>query len=420
VKSHPDDPTTLRLEVGQVANGGGCVARDDGHVVFVRHALPGELVRAEVTEAGRGFLRADAVEILRASPERVTPPCPFSGPGACGGCDFQHVSPAGQLQLKAAVVAEQLTRIAGRPDIPVTVEPLPGGSLGWRTRVQYAADASGRLGLRRHRSHDVVPIDRCRIAHPDIQAFDLTAERWPDGAIVEVVRPSVGEPVVLRWPVRGGADRGVRGVRVGRWHGRPDPGRHPESGAATVTERAAGREFTIAADGFWQVHPAAAETLAAEVVDLLEPRPGERAWDLYGGAGLFAAALIGPLGPGGRVSVVESDPRGATAARRSLADLPGVKVVRADVAVALANPRWRSVDIVVADPPRAGLGAEVVRQIAARGPRAVGYVSCDPATFARDVQTFATVGYRLETVRAFDAFPMTHHVEVIGRLTPVR
>ena len=413
-RPHPEAADGTVVTVGAVAHGGHCVARDDGHVVFVRHALPGEVVRIKVTEVGRGFLRADAVEILEPSPERVGPPCPYAGPGACGGCDFQHVSPAGQRRLKADVVVEQLTRVAGRPDLPVTVLPLPGGALGWRTRVQYAADADGVLGLRRHRSHDVVPVDRCLIAHPDIQGLDLTTERWPEGAIVEAVRPAVGDPVVLRWPVRGGTDRSVR---VGRWHGRPNQGRHPS--AAMVTERAVDREFTIGADGFWQVHPAAADALAAAVVDLLGPRPGERAWDLYGGAGLFAAALSGPLGPSGRVTVVESDPRGAASARRSLADLPGVRVVRADVAVALANPRWRSVDLVVVDPPRSGLGGEVLRPTAALSPRAVGYVSCDPATFARDVQTFATVGYRLETVRAFDAFPMTQHVELVGLLVAV-
>jgi tRNA/tmRNA/rRNA uracil-C5-methylase (TrmA/RlmC/RlmD family) len=364
----------LELVVGPVAHGGHCVARqDDGPVVFVRHALPGERVRAVVTERRRGYLRADAVEVLDASPDRVAPPCPYAGPGRCGGCDFQHATPAAQRDLKAAVVREQLLRLGG-VDVAVRVEPLPGGPLGWRTRVRYAVDPSGRVGFRKHRSHEVVPVDRCLIAHPSIQ--EPPAGGAP-GSTVEVVA---------------GAVEGV------------------------VHEKAVGREWTFAAATFWQVHPAAADTLAGAVVDLLDPRPGERAWDLYGGAGLFAAALAPRLGPAGRITVVESDRGGVRAARRNLADLPGVRVVPGDVATVLRNPRWRSVDLVVLDPPRSGAGADVVRSVLRRRPRAVAYVACDPAAFARDVAVFRGEGWRLAELRAYDAFPMTHHVECVGLL----
>jgi tRNA/tmRNA/rRNA uracil-C5-methylase (TrmA/RlmC/RlmD family) len=377
----------IAVEVGPIAHGGHCVARTEGWVIFVRHALPGELVTARITEAGRGFLRADAVTVLRAAPERVAPVCPVAGPGGCGGCDFQHVAPATQRALKARVVAEQLARLAGISDRTVEVEALPGGELGWRTRLRYHTAPDGRLGLRRHRSHEVIPIDSCPIAHP--------ALRHPPGEA-----PTLG---------RGGAVEVV-------WS---DDGRISIGGSEpTVRRTAVGRHFTLAAGSFWQVHPAAADVLAAAVVESLAPREGERAWDLYGGAGLFAAALAGPLGPTGRITVVEADAKGAAAARRCLADLPSVRVVRADVAGALANPRWRRVDLVVADPPRSGLGRDVVRGIVARAPRAVCAVSCDPATFARDVGLFAGQGYQLVRIRAFDAFPMTHHVEIVGLLTP--
>jgi tRNA/tmRNA/rRNA uracil-C5-methylase (TrmA/RlmC/RlmD family) len=170
------------------------------------------------------------------------------------------------------------------------------------------------------------------------------------------------------------------------------------------------------ADVFWQVHPSAPDTLAAAVLDLLAPRPAERAWDLYGGVGLFAAALVPALGPDGRVTIVESDQRAVTAARRNLADLSQVRVVRGDVATVLATPRWRTVDLVVLDPPRAGAGGDVVAAIVARRPRAIAYVACDPAAFARDVATFRELGWRLDALRVFDAFPMTHHMELVGRL----
>ncbi|MBT8224834.1 MAG: class I SAM-dependent RNA methyltransferase [Dactylosporangium sp.] len=401
------EPDTIDLDVGPIAHGGHCVARADGRVVFVRHALPGERVRAVVTATRGRYLRADAVEVLEAAPDRVASPCPYSGPGGCGGCDFQHVAPAAQRRLKAAIVREQLVRVAGIPDRPVTVEALPGGASGWRTRVRYLADAGGRLGLRRHRSHEIVPVDRCRIAHPDIQDLPLTGERWTPGEVVEAVRGSSGDPVVWR-----GSER-----RAGNRAGGRGAGPHRSLAGPTVVEQVFDRRFTIAASGFWQVHPGAATALATAVIELLDPGRGERAWDLYGGAGLFAAAIAERVGTGGRVTVVESARDSVAAARRCLADLPQVRIVGGDVASALSNPRWRSVDLVVADPPRTGLGPEVVPRIVERAPRAIAYVSCDPATFARDLRTFATHGYALAGLRAFDAFPMTHHVEVVGLLT---
>jgi tRNA/tmRNA/rRNA uracil-C5-methylase (TrmA/RlmC/RlmD family) len=390
------DGAVLELTVGPVAHGGHCVARPpEGRVVFVRHALPGERVRAVVTEERKGYLRADAIEILSASPDRVTPPCPWAG--TCGGCDFQHVRLDAQRELKAAVVHEQLVRVGGLAPEEATVEvvALPDdGGLGWRTRVAYTVDSTGRAGLLRNRSHEVVPIDRCRIAHPQVQAAPVLEREWSDVESVEVVASAAGEVTLL----------GPHGSVL--------------SGPAKVRERAVGREWTVPADSFWQVHPAAADTLATTVVELLAPRPAERAWDLYGGVGLFAAALAPHLDATGRLTVVEADPKAAAAATRNLRDLTTVTVLRSDVERALANPRWRSVDLVVLDPPRTGAGRGVVEAIMARTPRAVAYVACDPAALARDVRTFRDAGWRLTALRGFDLFPMTHHVECVARLEP--
>ncbi|MGC4860176.1 class I SAM-dependent RNA methyltransferase [Micromonospora sp. DT41] len=396
----------VELTVDAVAPGGHCVARVDGQVVFVRHALPGERVIAEVTEVHKGFVRADAVTVLDASPDRVEPPCPYAKPGACGGCDLQHVAPEAQLAWKTAVVREQLTRLGGLTDaeldeLGVRVEALPGGLLGWRSRVRYAVDAADRAGLLKHRSHEVVPIDRCLIAHPAIQELPVltpTGASWPAADAVETVASTGGDVTVVE--VRDGISMQV-------------------SGPAVVREVAADREWTLPASAFWQVHPAAADTLSTAVLELLDPRPGEVAWDLYGGAGLFAAGLAAKVGAGGRVTVVEAAPQGVSAARRNLADLPRVEVVSARVETALARRRITGpVDVVVLDPPRAGAGAPVVRALAAAGPRAIAYVACDPAAFARDVRTFAGLGWRLAELRGFDLFPMTQHVELVGLLVP--
>jgi tRNA/tmRNA/rRNA uracil-C5-methylase (TrmA/RlmC/RlmD family) len=398
----------VELTVGAPAHGGHCVARiggPGGRVVFVRHALPGEEVTAEITEIHKGFLRADAVDIHSPSPDRITPACPYASPGACGGCDLQHVSADAQLRWKGAVVEEQLRRLAGL-SLPVRVEALPP-SLGWRTRVRYAVDALGRAGLLQHRSHQVVPIERCVIAHPAIQELDLLKRVWDTATAVQAVASSNGEVAVL--------ERGPGAVV-----GEDDPTSAPMggtliSGPGELTEVAAGRSFGVPPQGFWQVHPAAADTLTAAVLEMLRPAEGETAWDLYGGAGLFAAALAARTGS--QVTLVESSPVGVAAARANLADLP-VEVVQARVESALRRPRTPSPDLVVLDPPRSGAGARVVREIAAARPRAVAYVACDPASLARDVATFRTLGWRLAELRAFDCFPMTHHVECVALLLP--
>ena len=406
VGSAPGEAERVELTVGAVAPGGHCVARLDGQVVFVRHALPGERVIAEITEVHRGFLRADAVTVLEAAPERVTPPCAYAGPNRCGGCDLQHVAPAAQLDWKADVVREQLRRLGGLTpaeidELGVRIDPLPGGPLGWRSRVRYAVDAAGRAGLLKHRSHEVVPIDRCLIAHPAIQQLPVLStdgRRWPDAEAVETVASSGGDVAVHAV---------VAGAPVA------------EQGPETVRELAAGREWQLPVEAFWQVHPAAADTLVGAVLDLLAPRPGERAWDLYGGAGLFAAALADRVGPTGRVTMVEAAPSGVAAARDNLADLSQVEVVSAKVETALARRRITGpVDVVVLDPPRTGAGAEVVRALTGVGARAVAYVACDPAAFARDVKVFADAGWRLVALRGYDLFPMTQHVECVGLFTP--
>ena len=391
--------------------------------MFVRHALSGEQVRAVVTEGGEGarFWRADAVEVLRSSEDRVQAPCPYAGPGRCGGCDWQHVSLPAQRDLKAQVVAEQLRRLA-RLEWDVVVEPVPGETdgLGWRTRVTYAVDRTGRAGLHPHRSHDVVPIDRCLIAHPDIEAIGVTQRQWPGVSSVEAVKSASGERAVVVTPSgKSGRlrlprlDDGVS-VLVAGSYGGLDRVR----GRGHVREEAAGRSWRVTGGGFWQVHPGAADTLVDAVLGMLRPQPGERAIDLYSGVGLFAGALAECVGPDGSVVAVESDRRAVSDARRNLHSHGWVTLVAERVDRALSASPQGAVDLVVLDPPRTGAGATVVRGIAEVSPRAVAYVACDPAAFARDVATFAEAGYSLSALRAFDCFPMTHHVECVALLQP--
>ncbi|WP_392390581.1 class I SAM-dependent RNA methyltransferase [Nocardioides sp. L-11A] len=350
----------FEVEVGPVAHGGHCVARVEERVVFVRHALPGERVVLEITEGTEGdrFWRGDAVEVLTPSPDRVPAPCPYAGPGRCGGCDLQHVALPAQRELKARVVREQLLRVA-RIEVDVVVEAVPGDEEGlhWRTRQRYVALPGGARGMRKHRSHDVVAVDACLLEAPDGPSYDVR------GHAFEVTTA-------------------------------------PGEGAS-----------------FWQVHPGAPEVLVDAVLDALGPRPGESALDLYAGVGLFSRFLAEAVGPTGSVAAVEGD---RTASALSERNCPGVLACGGDVGAVLADglpDAWARADLVVLDPPRTGAKRAVVEQVVAREPRAVAYVACDPSALARDVAIFAEHGYRLASLRAFDLFPMTHHVECVALLT---
>ena len=428
----------VEVTIEDVAQGGSCVARPAGlPVMFVRHALPGERVVARVTEVTSKFARADAVEVLESSPDRVDAPCPHARPGGCGGCDWQHASLPAQRALKAAVITQQLKRLAGI-DREVTVEPLPGpalddpaavgpapAGLGWRTRVQFAVDRDGVAGLRGHRSHAVIDVGDCLIAHQAIRDLAIPAADWSGATAVEVVVGGADSTENFAVTVvEGGEKQKVKGRGPRNGGGRlTRPRRTLVEGRPYLAERAAGRLWQVGADGFWQVHPAAADTLSAAVVEALAPRPGDTVLDLYCGAGLFAGAVAPLVGPEGAVTGIESDAAAVKNARQNLSDCPQATVTRADVAQAAVAGDLPLARLVIADPPRAGLARELVTyligdSVAGDTPaERFAYVSCDPATLARDLALLTGGGWRLERLRAFDAFPMTHHVECVATLS---
>jgi tRNA/tmRNA/rRNA uracil-C5-methylase (TrmA/RlmC/RlmD family) len=399
------------LDIGAVAHGGHCVARWNGRVVFVRHALPGERARVRISDVSHaGYFRADAVEILSADPRRVTPRCGHFRPGGCGGCDFQHADGQLQRELKAAVVAEQLSRIAG-VHRSVEVQALPGDGYDWRTRVRWALDADGRIGPRAARSHQVVPISGaqpCEIAAPGLSEL-VTALDVP--ARVREQRRGRGSGTRAKLPEVTLTHAGD-GIPIAVW-------KCAGEDAPRLTETVAGHDFSVAADGFWQVHPAAAETLYGAVSEALDgvALTGRTGWDLYGGVGLFAAELAERVGPTGSVITVEGDPGATELAAANLAALPQVRAENGRVEQVLERLPER-VDAIVLDPPRSGAGRGVCAALADRAPAVIVYVACDPAALARDTAALADAGYTLDTLRAFDCFPQTHHVECVARFLP--
>jgi tRNA/tmRNA/rRNA uracil-C5-methylase (TrmA/RlmC/RlmD family) len=427
----------VELTIADVAHGGWSVARPaDGPVVFVRHALPGERVLARVTDVTSRLARAEAVQILAASPDRVTPPCPHAGPGGCGGCDWQHATLPAQRALKAAVLRQQLRRLAGL-EVEVEVEALPGdqapggadrpAGLGWRTRVEFAVrDGDGVTGLRAHRSHEVIEIDECLIAHRAVTSLAITGRRWPGATEVEaLVAPDTGERAVIVTAGRGAGTTAcsaeveqLAAESVLRGSGPRHQRLTPVRGHGYLSQHAAGRDWRVSAGSFWQVHPAAADVLTGAVLDALAPQPGDAALDLYCGVGLFAGALAPAVGPGGTVIGVEDGQAAVRDARHNLREWPWARVRRGDVAAVLRRGGLPAARLAVADPPRSGLARAVIDYLssAESGTGRFAYVSCDPATLARDLGLLTARGWALEGLRALDAFPMTHHVECVATL----
>jgi tRNA/tmRNA/rRNA uracil-C5-methylase (TrmA/RlmC/RlmD family) len=294
--------------------------------------------------------------------------------------------------------------------------------------VQFAVDASGTAGLRAHRSHEVVDIGDCLIAHQAIRDLDITGDTWAGAAVVEAVvgGADAGENFAVTVVEDGGRDQ--KGGRGGRPVGnrRNARGSRPTrirrtlvEGRPYLAERAAGRLWQVSADGFWQVHPAAADTLCAAVAEALDPAPGDSVLDLYCGAGLFAGAIAPLVGEQGTVTGIESDSAAVRNARQNLGDFPWASVRQADVAPAVGEDGGLGpFRLVIADPPRAGLAREVIGYLNGDSQaERFAYVSCDPATLARDLALLIAGGWRLDRLRAFDAFPMTHHVECVATLS---
>lgn len=412
----------IELILGNPAHGGFCVARHEGRVVFVRHGLPGERVFALVTEdRGGSYCFADTVEVLQASEDRVDPVCPISGPGGAGCCDLSHVAVPAQRRFTATVVAEQLRRLGGL-ERDVAVEEIPGGALDgtrWRTRVRLAVDVAGTPGYRRYRSNDVVPELAC--PQIDLRAYVGLADRvWQPGAEVQVVLDAVGErhvveiapPMVSR---TGHRSAGRRGASARRAAANAPRAEKVIEGSARTVERVGAREWRVTTTGFWQAHRGAAETYSAVVAQWADATRGSTVWDLYGGVGVFAAALADQVGSSGRVEVVESSRSAVDDGVEALEDLSQVafRHGRAELLIGdLPAP-----EVVVLDPPRAGAGKDVVAAIAAAGPRRVIHLGCDPASFGRDVGLYRAQGYELADLRAFAAFPSTHHVECLALFT---
>jgi len=385
----------IEVTIEKAAHGGHFIARHEGAVIFVRHAIPGERCTIEVTSTGSSFNRADVVEVHEQSEHRVDAPCQYAHRAGCGGCDFQHINPAYQRQLKADVIKEQFSRIAKMP-IEVEVEEV-SKSTHWRTRAIATTNRNGKLGFYKSRSHTVVPVTDCLICVETMQLKTLAASHLKGDMRVEVSASNTGERTIALAPTRG-----EEKARI-------------SEGPVVLHENVLGKVLEVNQASFWQSNEKAPEVLTQTVLDFAQLKTGEHVLDLYGGVGLFTAAMVDAIGATGQVDLIEGSKVATADASRNFANYPNVTIATGDVAKLL--PRITAADVVVLDPPRDGAGKEVIAHIARLSPRSIVYVACDPAALARDTAYLADHSYSLVKLRAFDLFPMTHHIECVALYT---
>jgi len=394
--------TELTLTTGAPANGGSCVARHDGRVVFVRYALPGETVRVRVVDERGSFWRAEVVEVIDPSPDRVDSLCPIAGVDGAGCCDLAFATPDASRRIKGAVVANQLSRLGGyhwRDEDSATAEPVgSGAATGWRTRVRLDTTADGRPGFHRYHSADLVTDLGCAQL-PSGMVDGLDDLRVPGGAQLHLALDSEGTRHV---------------VQSGPKNGRKSPTRVVD-GQYEAVQRIGSRVWRVPVTAFWQAHREAAALYSDLVAGWAQLEPGMTAWDLYGGAGVFAASLAEQVGESGHVVTVDTSRGSSRSARAALADLKSVSVITDSVRRALATQHQRA-DVAVLDPPRTGANREVIDQIAAADVARIIHIGCEAASFARDVGLYLRHGYHVEEIRVFDSFPLTHHIECVAVL----
>jgi tRNA/tmRNA/rRNA uracil-C5-methylase (TrmA/RlmC/RlmD family) len=391
----------LTVVTGAPANGGSCVAHHEGRVVFVRYALPGERVRVRVTADRGSYWHAEVVEVIEPSDDRVASLCPIAGADGAGCCDLAFAAPEAVRVLKAEVVANQLQRLGGHqwsgPD--TGAEPLSdSGPTGWRTRVRLDVGADRRPGFHRYHSDELVTDLRC--AQLTAGMLDGLAEGdWPPAAQLHIAVDDDGERHVVR-TLRQGKTTETKVME----------------GSYKAVQRVGARIWRVPVTAFWQAHRDAAAVYSGLVADWAQPGAGMTVWDLYGGAGVFAAVLADAVGESGRVLTVDTSRSATRAARAALADLPQVDVVTDSVRRALTGQR-SGADVAVLDPPRVGAGRDVIDLLAAAGVRRVVHIGCEAASFARDIGLYRGHGYLVERIKVFDAFPLTHHTECVALLT---
>lgn len=414
------DPTAadrdFELDLTAMAHGGSAIGRHEGRAVFVPYAIPGERVRARLTHDRGRFAMAEVIEVLQASPSRVTPRCPHFGPGLCGGCHLQHIDYAAQLDLKRQIVIDQMTRIGGFSEVQVL--PMLPSPDPWRYRTHSTLHATpeGALGFVTTDDQHIIEIEECHIIRPELmellETLDLEGMATLDRVRLQV--GTAGEDRLIALSTHDDLTPEITldlPVSVAFLPAEAAP--YTLIGQDYVTYTLKGRHFRVRAGGFFQVNLAQAERLIDLVIDFLALTGTERVLDLYAGVGLFTAFIAANAAA---VTSVESYLPAVEDAELNLSDFPGIALSAGAVEDVLPHLEGHY-DAAVVDPPRAGMEGAALDELAALAPTRIVYVSCDLATFARDAKRLAAKGYHLGAIQPIDMFPQTASIELVAVFT---
>ncbi len=403
----------FNLELTGIAHGGEAFGFHQGKIYFVAYAMPGERVFVERIEEKKKWGRARLLEVLRPSPDRIEPPCQLFGLEGCGGCQWQYIRYERQLALKKEVVEDQLRRLGGVRQPPVKSTMRVSEPWGYRNSARFAVTSDGRTGFRRANSHEVIPVESCMLLHPRLtELYDLMETSWPGlQSLTLRVGVNTGEAmVILEVKGKGWPEIEVNVPVSIIIH--TEKGYYPVIGSSYITEEVSGIRYRISAGSFFQVNTPGAERLVSLVKEFLDPAPGQRVLDAYSGVGLFGLALASDAAE--VVGIEENsyaiEDMAQTAASLGMDNITLYEGPVEEVLQTLDD----SVDLAVVDPPRGGLGKGVAAHLRRLGVRRLAYVSCDPATMARDTKALESQGYTLEMVQPVDLFPQTFHVETVA------
>ena len=380
----------ITLNIGNIANGGHFIGRHNDQIVFVRHSLTGERANVKITAVNSKFAFGDAIEIIKKSRDRVNAPCKYAHPEGCGGCDFQHIDPIAQLNLKKIVIQDQFKRIAKieiNPEI-ISEDSLKG--LNWRTRLNLAISENKKLGLHAHKSNKIIEIDECLIAVEGINKSKIFNEKWENEDNIKISYSSAND---------------INISQLGKNISGPDK----------LNEVVDDNKYYISPKSFWQSHKNAPEFILEQVLKFANIKEGERVCDLYGGVGLFTLPISKILGENGEVHLIEVNRVCIDDATELFADIKNIFIHHGTVEQKLGS--IKKINTIILDPPRNGVSKQVINQMIEKKPQTIIYVSCNPSTLARDTKILIDNNYTLTKIVGLDLFPMTHHVECVASFT---
>ena len=377
----------LTLDIGNIANGGHFVARHDNQIIFVRHAISGETAKVKITAINSKFAFGDAVEILQPSKDRISPHCKYSHPEGCGGCDFQHINYSVQSDLKKEVLKDQFKRITKIDILPEIITANPSNGLLWRSRLNLAISENKKVGLRAHKSNNVIEIDECLIALKEINKSNIFSANWDSKENLNISCSSTNQINISQF------NKSIIG---------PDK----------LTENVDKNEYTISPKSFWQSHINAPSLLIQQVIKDADIQQDQIVCDLYGGVGLFTLPISKLIGKNGQIHLIEMNDTCIEDANIMFEHIDNIYIHHGTVEQKLGSVK--KIDTIILDPPRNGVSKQVINQMIEKKPNTIIYVSCNPSTLARDSKILLDNKYSLSNIVGLDLFPMTHHLESVA------